>query len=147
MVMRTVHTEEMKAFVDAVRQRAELADYDEAQQLCRACLEVLGESISGGEAGKLAQWLPDDLSGQLGTQTGHASRFDKLGFLDKIGGKVHSVDRERVERQVAAVLNTIRASAPREELGDTIAQLPPELAAMFDPEHVVRGVSGDTGSG
>lgn len=133
MIMRTVHTEEMRAFVEAVRERAGLANYEEANQLCSACLEVLGETISGGEAGKLAEWLPDELGGTLSAQHGPASRFDKPSFLDKVGGKVHSVDSERVERQVQAVLNTTRAQAPREEFADTVAQLPPELAALFEP--------------
>lgn len=133
MVMRTVHTEQMKTFVEAVRQRAELANYVEAHQLCRACLEVLGETISGGEAKQLAQWLPDELGGELATQHGEASRFDKPSFLDKVGGKIHSVESERVEQQVSAVLNTTRAAAPPDELADTIAQLPPELSAMFEP--------------
>lgn len=127
----THHTQHLRDFVTEVQQRAGLKRYAEAHQLASATVGVLGESISGGEAKQLAQWLPKELATELSAKTGQATAFDKANFVEKVGGKVYSVDTEKVEGQIEAVLRTLRETAKSGELSDTIDQLPPELAAMF----------------
>lgn len=124
-------SQEMSTFVDQVQQRAGLDNTEEADQLSRASVQVLGQAISGGQAEQLARWLPDELSTELAAQSGQASGFDKPQLLEKVGGKILTVDSDEIERQVAAVLSTLRASAPEGELDDTLAQLPPELETLF----------------
>ncbi|WP_020497072.1 DUF2267 domain-containing protein [Sciscionella marina] len=133
MDLLTTHSQDMRRFVEAVAQRAHVDRYEEASQLSQATIEVLGQAISGGEAAQLARWLPDELGSVLTEQSGNASRFDKFNFLDSIGARIPAVDTERVEQQVVAVLNVLRRTASGDELADTIAQLPPELSAMFGP--------------
>lgn len=132
--MHSERSQQMSEFVEQVRERAGIDNVEEADQLSRASAQVLGQTISGGQAENLALQLPDELGAELAAQRGQASAFDKAQFLEKIGGKILSVDADRVERQVSAVLSTIRDTARRGELDDTLAQLPPELAEMFDRE-------------
>jgi uncharacterized protein (DUF2267 family) len=133
--MPAEHDREMTDFVNTVRRDAKLEKYEEAEQLSRASLEALGQSISGGQAKQLAQWLPKQLQPELAEQHGQASAFDKAQFIDKVGGKIYSVDSDEVERQVGVVLATARAAAPSGEVDDTLAQLPPELSALFNTGH------------
>ncbi|WP_026454810.1 DUF2267 domain-containing protein [Saccharomonospora iraqiensis] len=132
--MQPERSQQMTEFAEKVRERAGIDNVEEADQLSRACAQVLGETISGGQAENLALQLPDELGAELAAQRGQASSFDKAQFLEKVGGKILSVDTDRVERQVAAVFATIRETTRKGELNDTLAQLPPELTEMFDRE-------------
>lgn len=131
MDLLSTHSDELRGFVEQVQQRAGLDNYEEAHQLVRATLNVLGQSVSGGETKQLAGWLPPDVRNELTDQTGHASGFDKRNFLEKVGGMVYTVDLDRVEKQVRAALQVASASAPAGERDDLIAQLPPELGDLF----------------
>lgn len=128
----TSHSDQLREFIQQIQHRASLEQYEEAHQLAVATLEALGQSVSGGQAQQLAQWVPPELGEELTGHTGHASAFDKSNFLDKIGGKIFTVDIERVEQYVRVTLQTVRSYAPTEEFDNTIAQLPDELAALFD---------------
>ncbi|MBA0124908.1 DUF2267 domain-containing protein [Haloechinothrix sp. YIM 98757] len=121
----------MHEFIRNVQDRAKLESYGESHQLSRAVMTVLGQSVSGGQAKKLAAWLPPELHAELAGEHGHATAFDKSAFLDKVAGFIPSVDPYEVEKQVSAVLRTLRDSAPEGELTDTVDQLPHELAALF----------------
>ncbi|MGH3097509.1 MAG: DUF2267 domain-containing protein [Streptosporangiales bacterium] len=123
---------QLEQFVRGVQHRAGLDSYNEAHQLARATVATLAASLSAGQAAQLAQWLPDKLRGELAASSGQAGRFDKTTFVDTVGGEIHTIDADRVEAQAAAVLQVLRAAAPREQIDDTLAQLPTELAAMFD---------------
>lgn len=123
---------ELEEFVHAAQQRAGLESYNEAHQLCRATVRALATSVSGGQAQQLAQWLPDVLQAELGDKSGHAERFDKATFLNKIGGETHTVDMDSMEHQASAVLSVLRSWAPSSQVDDTIAQLPPGLSALFE---------------
>lgn len=127
----TTHSTALREFVNDVQRRAEVDSYEEAHQLSHATLGALGEAVSGGQAQQLSGWLPPELAQELAEKSGHAQAFDKPNFLDAVGGAIHTVDDQRVERQVTGVLNALRGSAPAGELDDTIAQLPRELAALF----------------
>lgn len=127
----TTHSQELRDFVTQVQQGARLENYEEAHQAARATLAVLGQSISAGEGQRLAEWVPPELREQLGGQSGQASRFDKANFIEKVSGMLYTVDPERTERQTRAVLGALRAAAPDKELNDTLSQLPPDLADMF----------------
>lgn len=132
MNLLTEHSDHLQEFVSDVQRRAGLERYEEAHQLALATVEVLGQSLSGGGRGQqLAGWLPRELGEQLGSQSGHASAFDRANFLEKVGGKIYTVDAERVRDQVSAALRALRTTGPAEEFDDTMNQLPQELADMF----------------
>lgn len=121
----------LQEFVQRVQGLADIGNYDEAEQVARATLSSLGETVSGGQAKQLATWLPPELQAELAEKHGQASSFDKRQFLDKVAGKIYTVELDRAEAQVSAVLQVVRSAAPSNEIDDTIAQLPPELSAMF----------------
>lgn len=127
----TTHSDELREFLQRVQQSAGLANYEEAHRAAQATLTVLGQSISGGEAQRLAEWLPPDMQEQLSGRTGHATAFDKANFVDKVSGMLSTVDAERGENEIRAVLRQLRGRAPAGELDDTISQLPSELAELF----------------
>ena len=129
--MPGTHSDQLREFVEQVQQRAGLDNYEEAHQLVRATLNVLGQSISGGEAKQLAGWLPADVRTELTDQSGHAGGFDKRNFLEKVGGMVYTVDLDQVEKQTRAALQVVHAWAPDGERDDVLTQLSGELAEMF----------------
>lgn len=132
MNLITEHSTELADFVHQVQHRARLDNYHEAYQLSLATLGTLAETISAGEARQLARWLPVELAKRLAIQTGHANRVSPNAFLEKIGGHVTTVDTNRLTEQVHGTLQTVRATAPTGELDDTIAQLPPQIATLFN---------------
>lgn len=122
----------MRAVVDQVRRRAGLERDEEAERVVRATMHKLGARISSGQARDLAAVLPPELGEELTNHgTRQATSVDKHELIDQISAEIHSVDAETVEEHVAVVLHTVRQWAPDTELDDTLAQLPPQLAALF----------------
>lgn len=89
--------------------------------------------VSSGQAQELTRSLPPELIAEATSQnSAQAKAVDKDGLIDQISGEVHSVDAEKVEKQVATVLSTLKRWAPNGEIDDTVAQLPASLAALFE---------------
>lgn len=131
MTILTDHSEEFDAFVSDVQQAAGLSSNEHAQQLTVATLNVLGQSVSQGQAQQLATWLPPELAGELSHPRGSAKAIDPRSFVDKVSGKIPTTDTDEATRQVAAVFQTVQARTPRGKLDHTIDQLPPGLANLF----------------
>lgn len=122
----------MATFVEQVQQRAGLSSQQEADRLVRATMSTLSERVTGGQVDDLSPALPPELRTELTRFTGQATSFDKNTFLDRITGEIDTVDLGEAERQVRAVLSVLRSWAPGREIEDTIAQLPRDLADLFD---------------
>lgn len=123
---------ELRSFVSQVGERAGLEQEEEAERLARATFRQLGERLSSGQARDLSGTLPAELATELkARQSGQARAFDKDELIDRVSGEVHSVDAERVEAQVRAVLSTLKQWAPPGQIDDTLAQLPAGLADLF----------------
>ncbi|WP_046470859.1 DUF2267 domain-containing protein [Allosalinactinospora lopnorensis] len=120
-------------FLARVQQHAGVTSRSEAERLTRATLNALSENVSGGQMDDLVRRLPEELRPDTAHASGHAAAFDKGAFLDKVSGGIGTVDPEEAERQVSAVLGTVREWAPPEQTADTMAQLPPEFARLFQP--------------
>lgn len=122
----------LREFVGQVQRLTGLETEEETETLARATLRKLGARISSGQARDLTGALPAELTAEMVSQnTPQASAFDKHELVDQISGEVHSVDAEKVERQVVAVLQTLAQWVPDDQVDDTLAQLPGELAALF----------------
>lgn len=121
----------MEDFLARVQQLGELGDRTEAERATRATLRALAESITGGQMDDLAPGLPMGLRPEIEQARGQARSFDKGAFLDRVTGGLGTVDIDKAETQVRAVLRTLYERAPEGEIGDTIGQLPPDLARMF----------------
>ncbi|MDS1272415.1 DUF2267 domain-containing protein [Lipingzhangella sp. LS1_29] len=117
-------------FLARVQQHAGLTNRAEARRLTEATLNELAVAVSGGQVEQLVRNLPEPL--QPGTpKAGQATAFDKQAFLDAVSGSVPSTDLEEMEVLASAVLNAVREEAPDRQVDDTLAQLPPDLAALF----------------
>ncbi|WP_019854277.1 DUF2267 domain-containing protein [Actinopolyspora mortivallis] len=121
----------MTAFEEQVGQRTGLSDTTEIERLTRATIRALSERLAAGQLNDLEPALPPELREELHSFGGQAVSFDKETFLDQVSGEIDTVDVDEVERRVSAVLGVLLAWAPGEEIEDTIAQLPPDLAEMF----------------
>lgn len=121
----------MQSFITRVQQLAELSDRDETERVIHGTLGTLAETITGGQMGDLAPVLPVELRPDIAESRGQARPFDKGAFLDRVTGHIDTVDIDTAETQVRAVLQTGYEWALAGEIDDTLAQLPPDLAAMF----------------
>lgn len=121
----------MENLLARVQQLGELDSRTEAERATRATLRALAESITGGQMDDLAPGLPATLRPEIEQARGQARSFDKATFLDRITGGLDTVDLDKAEAQVRAVLGALYERVPAGEIEDTIGQLPPELARMF----------------
>lgn len=121
----------MREFVEQVRSKAGLSSADEASRVARATLTTLAEGVSGGQVDDLTQGLPPELQHELAQRSGQARSLGKTEFLDRVSGEIATTDFEVTERQVRAVLTTLREWAPEGETRDTEEQLPRSLAPLF----------------
>ena len=123
---------QMRSFVEQVQDSAGLSSFEESDALVRATLRTLAEAVTGGQIDDLAQALPQELRAELSRRSGQARSMDKDGFLDRVSGAVETTDLDRTERYVRAVLQTVRARAPEDEISNTMKQLPSSIVALFD---------------
>ncbi|WP_017974679.1 DUF2267 domain-containing protein [Actinopolyspora halophila] len=121
----------MASFQEQVQQHTGLTDATETERLTRATIRALSERLAAGQLNDLEPALPPELHDELYRFDGQAISFDKDTFLDQVSGEVDTVDIDEVERRVRAVFEVLLQWAPGEEIEDTIAQLPPDLAEMF----------------
>lgn len=121
-------------FLARVQQHAGVTTRIEAERLARATLHALGERISSGQAADLAPGIPPELRPEIEPERarGQAKAFEKNAFLDRITGQIGTVDIEVAERQARGLLRTLYEWAPEGEIDATLAQLPPELAELFE---------------
>ncbi|MGH3626281.1 MAG: DUF2267 domain-containing protein, partial [Sciscionella sp.] len=124
------HSEELDQFLISVQRQTGM-QIDQVEQAARAVLSALGESISGGQATALAQWLPPELAPELAQRHGQAQAFDEKQFLDLVAARTPGLHAGPVEQHVRGTLNALHAVAPQAEIDDTLAQLPRELAVLF----------------
>lgn len=120
-------------FVAHVQRRAQLWSREVAAAGTRATLAALAASLSEERARELGAALPPGLHPHLDTGRGDAQHFDEPGFLDRVGSQAGLAGDDTAERHVRAVLATLTAWAPRPVLDAIQAELPQELADMFDP--------------
>lgn len=118
-------------FAARVQKRVRSSSREEAVAGTHATLVALADRLSEGQAAELAAVLPPELRPYLNTGKGSAQPFDKAGFLGRVGSEAGLEGAELAETHARAVLATVAEWAAGEELDDTLAQLPPELADMF----------------
>lgn len=116
-------------YIRTVRSRAWFASDVEAVAAIRAVLEVLGERITIGQADDLATALPLDFRPSLRQSPG-AQSFGLDEFLARIAER-EGVDVRTAVEQARAVLSALADAVPRDELLDTLEQLPKEMRDLF----------------
>lgn len=120
----------VEGFLSRVQQHSGLTSRTEAQRLTEAVLNQLAVAVSSGQLHQLSRNIPAPLQ-PAAPAAGHATAFDKGAFLDAVSGSIPTTDPEEVEVLTNAVLNAVREEVPAEQVDDTMAQLPPDLAALF----------------
>lgn len=132
MNLATQHTQQLAAFIRDVQRRAGLDDYERSYDLTVTTLSTLSKALPARQARQLAQWLPLELAKRLVSQVPNAATVSPNAFVGRIGHKSGTVDTDCLTVQVRGVLQALRDTAPAGELGDTIAQLPAPIAALFE---------------
>lgn len=127
------YSAEMESFLEAVRGYAGIDSKTESERVARSTVSTLAMRITAGQVNDLRSALPSELQAELGQRTGQAESFGKDGFLERVSGGIDTVDMDTVESQTRAVLRVVAERTPEEQIDDTIAQLPDDLARMFRP--------------
>lgn len=127
----------MKAeeFIAQVRRRARLGSHEEAESAIRATFETLADRLAGNEAEQLAAQLPRELGRYLESNfTGMSQGYTLEEFFRRVS------EREGIAEQEAGfhariVLGLVSEVVTMGEIADVRAQLPPDLAKLFEVEN------------
>jgi uncharacterized protein (DUF2267 family) len=123
---------EFSQFVRTVADRTQLSR-EEAADLSRAVLEVLGQRLSDGELRQLGVELPDQLRGTLRkpAKNGHGEKFGLDELLQRVMKHTGLNSTETVDG-VRAVLSTLRDAVSTKQFDDVLAQLPADVTALVE---------------
>jgi uncharacterized protein (DUF2267 family) len=121
---------EYKDFIRTVAERAALSR-EEAADLTRATLEMLGDRLSAGEAHDLAYHLPEPLDQSLRIRNRSAKDQGARNYgLDEVVRRVSArtgLNLTETTNGVRAVLTTLRESVDTVEFDQAMSQLPGEF--------------------
>lgn len=116
-------------YIRTVRSRAWFASDVDAVAAIRAVLEVMGQRITIGQADDLATALPLDFRPSL-RQSPDAQSFGLDEFLSRVAER-EGVDMRAAAEHARAVLSALADAVPKNELLDTLEQLPKEMRDLF----------------
>jgi uncharacterized protein (DUF2267 family) len=120
-----------EGFITTVKDRAELADDTEAQQVACATLRTLAERLSSGEADDIAERLPGELRSCLQPEDLSDRRFHVGEFLRRISARA-GVDRRAAERDARAVFIALWSAVGPEDFADMRAELPRDYDRLLE---------------
>jgi uncharacterized protein (DUF2267 family) len=116
-------------FLEAVEERAAIADRAEAERTAITVLQALCDRLTGGEAHDLLAQLPAQLKTSV-TVTRAAMAMGAEEFVDRIASELQ-VPRGEARDRIRAVFGTLREAVTQGEFGDVLAQLDPEYADLL----------------
>jgi uncharacterized protein (DUF2267 family) len=112
-------------FFERVAERAGVSP-DLGEPLTEATLGTLTERISGGEAGDLAERMPDQLRGYLIKNRELADPFSFDEFVRRVSVRA-GVEPDVAERGIRAVLQTMPSIVGQRRFDEALSQLPREF--------------------
>lgn len=128
-------TRRYESFMGAL-ERAGLGPRDRAERIAVGVLCPLEQRISSGEARDLNDELPWALADLLRTCELHPKqrphRWGADEYLTLVAGHLQ-VEPAEAEGMVRTVLSTVRSLLSDKEASDLLAQLPPDLQALWAP--------------
>lgn len=132
-VFRPVMT--LNAFLDAVQERLELDDEDEASNLVTVVLETFSEVLYRTERDTVSAPLPEELAHHLhAAKTEHTrERVERLtaeAFLDRVQARA-GLSREDAQEAISAVLSVLQEAVGKAVLSDVSDSLPPSYMEIF----------------
>ena len=130
--------------LDHVEELAGLDSRGEAEGATLATLRTLGEHVSAGEAGDLADGLPGDLAGAVTDRSDETPEsFSVETFADRVAERERDGDVDRAEAtvHVRAVMAALAESGLERELQEAREQLPNEFATLFERDELATDAS------
>lgn len=119
-----------QGFITTVEREAHIADDEKAGRAACLTLHTLAQRISAGEAGDLAELLPEELRPCIAPD-GPPERFHVDEFIRRVESQL-GVDEETAERTAQAVFAALLAAVGPEEFDDMRAQLPKDFGPLLD---------------
>lgn len=118
-----------EAFIERVRERAELEDLSEAVRATEATLETLGERLPPSRKALLADDLPTDLAEALYLRR-YTEGFGLETFYERVRA-LAEVEYPVAVQMARAVMDTLREAVPPETFAAIRAALPYEYGELF----------------
>jgi uncharacterized protein (DUF2267 family) len=122
------------SFIKKVAERAQVSE-DQALALTEATLRTLAARLSGGEAGDLADRIPEPFRPFLIKNQENPEPFSFDEFVARVGAQA-GVSEDTARRAVSAVLQAMHTTVGQREFDEFMAQLPKEFGQVA---HVVPG--------
>jgi uncharacterized protein (DUF2267 family) len=123
---------EYERFIAEVQDAAEVDTTEEAERITRTTLTTLAVRLGGGEAGDLADQLPEPLKEQVADAGVSQERFTLEDFFARIG-EAEDIDPLEAEERVRAVTGVMSEAITRGELIDVFSRLPEDFTDLFSP--------------
>jgi uncharacterized protein (DUF2267 family) len=120
---------EYREFLGRIRERAGLADDEQALRACLATLETLSERLSGGEAKDFLSQLPEPIKHSV-PAVEKSYTYDLNGFIHRVS-ELEGTDPETAREHARAVLEVLREAISQGELKDLQSQLPKEYEPLI----------------
>ena len=125
-------SDEFELFIERVRVTAGLDSAPDTEVLARATMRHLGRQMTDDIATALTAEMPSELARELTADArSTAGDFDKEKLVEQVAGHLHASDVDTVERQVHAVLATVRSWAGDGHVEDALARVPSSMAILF----------------
>ena len=120
-----------KEFINHVQSFAQLDSPSEAEKGIRATLSTLSERIDSALAGKLADQLPEEMSGYLRSrEEKSASPFNLQEFYQRVIEK-EKIDPAHAVMHVRAVFAVINSAVNPTDLSEVQANLSQDYEELF----------------
>ena len=116
-------------FVKKVKERADIADRDEAERTTIAVVQALSDRLTGDEADDLLAQLPYQLKTRVIVSPA-AQPYSAEEFVDRVARDLELPPDEARER-IRAVFGTLREAVTWGEFDDVLSQLDPEYADLL----------------
>lgn len=119
---------------------------DDPESITEAALETLGETLSGGQAADVAEWLPDryaETIREAGDEGAESLSYD--AFLERVrerdaesGADGGDRGNDAIQARAGAVADAVAEAVPHDEQLELRSQLPDELGSLFTEGQGVR---------
>lgn len=120
-------------FIFRVQERSGLETAEEARQVSQAAMTVLGECLTGEEAGDLASQLPAGLEEYLVREEGseRAAGLSLEEFYQRVARRA-GIKSGEAETRSWAVAKALEEAVSEGEIQDLRSLLPDELERLFE---------------
>jgi|YelNatPaOPRAMG01_1025707.scaffolds.fasta_scaffold258485_1 uncharacterized protein (DUF2267 family) len=118
-------------FLNAVQERLNLADKDEAETAVRSVLAATADRLTPEEANDLASQLPHELAEFIRRRPGGVQKMDYDTYIARIQHDLDLADPAQAERVARGVLSVVRDAVGEGEWQDVVSQMPMDMKEMF----------------